>query len=380
MTAMVPGPAVPGRVKGTNALQESGAAPVAVYFYEGRSMVQDRAARIWLVLGMLVLIFAALYFASAIIAPVTFALFIIAIVWPLQRALQKRIPKLPALIVTLAITVAIIAILISLVIWGFGLVVQWLVFNTARFQALYVQATDWLEGHGIAVKNLMTDGPDPRWIAGAIQHIGGRGYRLMSFIIIAFAFTVLGLLEVDIVRKNIERLGDAKVRRSLLLAGEDIAAKFQKYMLVRSSMSALTGIVVWSFALIAGIELATAWGVIAFVLNYIPFIGPLFATVFPTLFALAQFESWKLAVAVFACLNVIQFFIGSYLEPRVAGATLSISPFVVLFAVFFWSFLWGIAGAFMGVPIVIAALTVCEEHDSAKWIAVLLSGQGSKAS
>ena len=188
------------------------------------------------------------------------------------------------------------------------------------------------------------------------------------------------MLEVDIVRKNIERLGNPKVRQSLLLAGEDIAAKFQKYMLVRSSMSVLTGVVVWSFALIAGLELATAWGVIAFVLNYIPFIGPLFATVFPTLFALAQFESWKLAIAVFACLNVIQFFIGSYLEPRIAGATLSMSPFLVLFAVFFWSFLWGISGAFMGVPIVIAVLTVCEEHDSSRWLAILLSGKGGKVS
>ena len=326
-------------------------------------------------LGMLVLIFAALDFASAIIAPVTFALFIIAIVWPLQSALQKRIPKLLALVVTLLITVAVIAILISLVIWGFGLVVKWLVLNTARFQTLYMQATDWLEGHGIAVKSLLTDNYDARWLTGAAQHVGGRGYRLISFVTIAFAFTVLGLLEVDIVRKNIERLGNPKVRQSLLLAAEDIAAKFQKYMLVRSSMSVLTGVVVWSFALIAGLELATAWGVIAFVLNYIPFIGPLFATVFPTLFALAQFESWKLAIAVFACLNVIQFFIGSYLEPRIAGATLSMSPFIVLFAVFFWSFLWGISGAFMGVPIVIAALTVCEEHESSRWIAILLSGQ-----
>ena len=253
-------------------------------------MVQDRAARIWLALGMLVLVFAALDFASAIIAPVAFALFIIAIVWPLQSALQKRIPKLLALVVTLVITIAVIAVLIALVIWGFGLVVQWLVANTARLQTLYLQATDWLEGHGIAVKSLLTDNYDARWVTGAVQHVGGRGYRLMSFIIIAFAFTVLGLLEVDIVRNNIERLGNPKVRQSLLLAGEDIAAKFQKYMLVRSSMSVLTGVVVWSFALIAGIELATAWGVIAFVLNYIPFIGPLFATVFPTLFALAQFE------------------------------------------------------------------------------------------
>ena len=150
-------------------------------------------------------------------------------------------------------------------------------------------------------------------------------------------------------------------------------------MLVRSAMSVLTGLVMWVFALLAGLELATAWGVIAFVLNYIPFIGPLVATVFPTLFAIAQFESWELAVIVFVCLNLIQFLIGSYFEPRFAGAALSISPFLMLFAVFFWAFLWGIPGAFIGVPIVIAVLAFCEEHESTRWMATLLSGreQGS---
>jgi predicted PurR-regulated permease PerM len=146
-------------------------------------------------------------------------------------------------------------------------------------------------------------------------------------------------------------------------------------MLVRSVMSILTGSVVWSFALLAGLELATAWGVIAFVLNYVPFIGPLVATVFPTLFAIAQFESWRLAVVVFLGLNLIQFLIGSYFEPRIAGAALSISPFLVLFSVFFWSFLWGISGAFIGVPIVIALLTICEHHESTRWVAILLSGR-----
>src|SRR6266511_402089 len=134
-------------------------------------------------------------------------------------------------------------------------------------------------------------------------------------------------------------------------------------------------LVVWAFALLAGLELATAWGVIAFVLNYIPFIGPLVATVFPTLFALVQFGSWQLAAIVFLGLNVIQFLIGSYLEPRIAGAALSVSPFLVLFAVFFWAFLWGLPGAFIGVPILIAALTLCEQREYTRWIATLLSGR-----
>jgi predicted PurR-regulated permease PerM len=115
--------------------------------------------------------------------------------------------------------------------------------------------------------------------------------------------------------------------------------------------------------------------VIAFALNYIPFIGPFVATVFPTVLAIAQFESWQMAVVVFGCLNLIQFLVGSYLEPRIAGSALSISPFLVLFAVFFWTFVWGIAGAFIGVPIVIAVLTLCEQHPSSRWIADLLGGE-----
>ena len=342
-------------------------------------MKQDRAVRILLLLCTSIVVLAALYFARAIVAPVAFSLFVIAIAWPLQRALQAKIPKLLALVVTIVITLAVIAVLVFLVVWGFGRVVQWVINNTDRFQALYVQATEWLDGHGVSITSMVADSYNPSWIVSAVREIGGRGYSLISFIILSFAFIVLGLLEVDVARRNIERLNNSALRRSLLSAAEDIADKFQKYMVVRSTMSVLTGVVVWSFALVAGIELATAWGVIAFVLNYIPFIGPLFATVFPTLFALVQSGSWQLCFAVFACLNFIQFFIGSYLEPRIAGAALSISPFIVLLAVFLWSFLWGVAGAFIGVPIVIAILAICERHKSTDWIASLLSGHDKKS-
>jgi len=212
-----------------------------------------------------------------------------------------------------------------------------------------------------------------------VQEIGARIHVLLSFTLITFVFTVLGVLEVDVARTNIESLRNRETAHTILQSSERIADKFQKYMLVRSIMSVLTGAVVWGFALLAGLELATAWGVIAFVLNYIPFIGPLVATVFPTLFALAQFESWRLAITVFLCLNLIQFLIGSYLEPRIAGAALAVSPFLVLFAVFFWAFLWGIPGAFIGVPIVIAILTVCEQRESTRWVATLLSGSKGKA-
>ena len=137
-------------------------------------------------------------------------------------------------------------------------------------------------------------------------------------------------------------------------------------------MSLITGVLVWVLATMSGLPLAIEWGVIAFTLNYIPFIGPFIATVFPTLYALTQFESLQGVLMVFACLNVIQFAIGSYIEPRVAGGALAISPFVVLFSILLWTYLWGLFGAFIGVPIAIAVLTLCAEHPSTRWLSDLL--------
>ena len=113
-------------------------------------MKYDGVVRISLLLCTSILVLAALYFSRVIMAPVAFALFVVAIAWPLQSALQARIPQLLALVVTIVVTLAIIAVLVLLVIWGFGLVVQWLINNTDRFQTLYAQASEWLDGHGVA--------------------------------------------------------------------------------------------------------------------------------------------------------------------------------------------------------------------------------------
>lgn len=342
-------------------------------------MVEGRAARISMAICAIVAVHAAAYFLRSLLAPVVFSIFVVAVVWPLQRAFSRRMPHGAALVATLLVTIAVIATLGFLVAWAFSLVGSWLIQNAGRFQALYLQAVDWFEGHGIAVKTIVETNFGSSWISGIVREIGGHGYSLITFVIIVFAFTVLGLLEVEPLRANVERLGNPKLRQAILQPASEICAKYQRYMKVRTQMSLLTGAVVWGFALFAGIELTTAWGVLAFVLNYIPFIGPLIATLAPALFALAQFESFPLALGVLVCLNAIQFFIGSYLEPRVAGAQLSLSPFLVLFAVFFWSALWGATGAFIGVPILIAILTICSANEDLRWISDLFGGDASKS-
>ena len=212
------------------------------------------------------------------------------------------------------------------------------------------------------------------WMLRWAQQITGRVNTTLSFWLITLVYVILGLMEVDDLRRKAEAFVGPDEARALLSATEDTARKFRKYMIVRTQMSLATGLLVGAFACATGLQFAAEWGVIAFALNYIPFIGPFVATLFPTLLAMAQFATWQAVLGVFVCLNIIQFVIGSYVEPRVSGNVLSISPMVVLFAVFFWTFLWGLYGAFIGVPVTIAALTFCGHYPSTRWIADVFGG------
>jgi AI-2 transport protein TqsA len=324
-----------------------------------------------------ILVIGLLYFAHSIFVPLTFSLFIIALVWPFQATLKRRIPQLLALLITLTATILVIVAVGSSVIWGFGKLGHWLIVNAARFQAIYTDWVDWLDERGIAVASPLANHFDVSWLIGFTQGVAGQLNGFAGFAILVFIFVMLGLLEVDDFNERLRSPAAQPYGEKILLANREIGIKLRRFMVVRSLASILTGLVVWGFALVAGLELAAAWGTIAFALNYIPFVGPFIATIFPTLFAIAQFGSWQTALVIFVGLNLIQFIIGSYLEPLLTGASVAISPFAVIFAVFFWSFMWGISGAFIGVPILIVFMVYCAQIPSSHWIAVLLSADTS---
>ena len=306
-------------------------------------------------------------------APVAFALFIIALVRPLQRRLQALLPQVIAVLVSTAVAVLTIGAGGWLVIWGFGGVTQWVISNAPRLQSLYMHAADLLERRGLYAAELFAEQINVLWLVQVLRAIGGSLQGVLSFSIVTFVFVLLGLFEAAPLGQRLRRIGDGQSGVAAIDTAAEIAARLQTYMLVRLGMSVLTGLAFWAFAGLYGLELAREWGVIAFVLNFIPFIGSFVATLLPAVFAAAQFESLYAALVVFICLNLLQFIIGSYIEPRVAGTAVSVSPFMVLFAVFFWGVLWGVAGAFIGVPILIALAVVCARYPATRSICALLS-------
>ncbi|MDQ2634757.1 MAG: AI-2E family transporter [Pseudomonadota bacterium] len=319
-----------------------------------------------------ILLLAALYYADAIFAPVACAFFIIAVAWPLQAQLQTRLPQLLALAIVMALIMLVFVVFASVVAWSFTRIGRTLIAEAPRLQGLYEQAAAWLETHGVAVAGLWAEHFNMRWVVGAMQGLSARLNTMISFWIVVLIYVLLGLLEVAPLARKIRSILSSEAARILIVGGEHTAAKLRRYLWIRTIMSVATGAAVYIFALAFGLQLAAEWGIIAFMMNFIPFIGPFIATLLPTFYALAQFESLYLTLFVFACLNIIQFVIGSYVEPRVAGKALALSPFLVLFSVFLWMFLWGLFGAFIGVPIAIAVLTFCAQSASARWVAQLL--------
>jgi AI-2 transport protein TqsA len=344
------------------------------------TLPSNRALKIAVGLVAAVLVAAALAQASTVFEPLALALFIIAVVWPLQHWLQLRMPKLLALAITIVITVSVCLVFASLVVWGFGRVGRSLLGDVARYQTLYDNVVTWLDDRGISIAGLWAEHFNVGWLLRVSQLITGRVNTTLTFWLIALLYVVLGLLEVDDLRLKLAAIHNREAARVLLQGSAATAAKFRKYLIVRTQMSAITGVLVGVFAWAAGLQFPIEWGVIAFALNYIPFIGPFVATVFPTLLAMMQFHSWPAVLGVFICLNLIQFVIGSYVEPRVSGNVLAISPLLVLFATFLWTYLWGLFGTFIGVPIALAMVAFCDQHPSSRWLAKLLGKPGPSGS
>jgi len=115
---------------------------------------------------------------------------------------------------------------------------------------------------------------------------------------------------------------------------------------------------------------------VIFVMNYIPVVGSILGTVFPSLLALIQFDSFYPFIIVTGLICLMQFLTGNILEPRVMGNRLNLSPLVILLSLTLWGAIWGIVGMFLCVPIMVIVMIVFSHFSKTRAIAVMLSKNG----
>lgn len=148
------------------------------------------------------------------------------------------------------------------------------------------------------------------------------------------------------------------------------------YISLKSLVSLITAILSLVVFLIIGIDSPIFWTFIIFVMNFIPSIGSIIATVFPAFFCVIQFGGFTEAFTVLAVVGTIQVLVGNVVEPRIMGNTLNISPLVTILSMSFWGVIWGILGMVLSLPITVALIIVLSQFPSTRSVAILLSEKG----
>jgi predicted PurR-regulated permease PerM len=192
-----------------------------------------------------------------------------------------------------------------------------------------------------------------------------------------FLYLFFLLLEEATFSKKIRRMypDDEKFNKVNLMISK-IDNSVQRYIALKTIVSLSTGLLSYFTLLFIGVDAPAFWAFLIFVLNYIPNIGSLIATLFPAIFALFQFGELTQGFLVLATVGSIQMVIGNFVEPKLMGNSLNISPLVVLLTLAAWGVMWGITGMLLSVPITIILIIIMAEFPSTRPIAILLSQDG----
>ena len=152
---------------------------------------------------------------------------------------------------------------------------------------------------------------------------------------------------------------------------------FFYYFKLKTLTSFLTGLLTFIVLYLLNNNLAPTFGVLSFLLNFIPVIGSLLAIIIPTLFSLIQFLNIPEPTITLLLLTLTQIFIGNILEPKLMGNTLNISPIVMIIFLSIMGKIWGIAGMFLSVPILVVISITLSRFKQTKKFSILLSDKGS---
>ncbi len=213
----------------------------------------------------------------------------------------------------------------------------------------------------------------PQEVGKRLVTITGSFVGFLSNLLMVFFFLVFMLMGKPYARRKIRHAFPGHQAERIAAVTQSITHQISRYLSIKVMISAITGLLVWALLVAIGVDFPVTWAVLAFLLNFIPMVGSILATIPPVLIALVQFypNGWA-AAGVLAGLLLIQQTMGSFLEPKLTGESLNLSPVVILVSLIFWGWLWGIIGALLSVPIAVAIKIVCENFEALKPISVLM--------
>lgn len=333
-------------------------------------MKEHKIGYYFIVMASIVVVLAGVKSASVIIIPFLLSLFIAIILSPLYNYFRsKSIPDILSVILVITLFVLLLTFIAKLIgnsVHDFSTNIDT---YAQKISDYYQFISYYTTSLGLAIsaddiENMVNMKQIMKFVTSIIQSMGSMFTN--GFIIILTV--VFMLLESQYFIAKIE-FADGK--KETMKHIEVIFSKIKNYMVLKAVISLFTGIIVWLSLSFIGTDYAFLWGVLAFMLNFIPNIGSIIAAIPAVLITLVQLGAmYALFVALlYVVINVV---IGSIVEPKVMGKGLGLSTLIIFLSLLFWGWLLGIVGMLLSIPLTIMAKIIFDANEKTKWIGILL--------
>jgi predicted PurR-regulated permease PerM len=329
---------------------------------------KNKAGYSLLVMAAVVIVLAGIKLSSVILVPFLLALFLATILSPLFLWLKKLglgdILPLIIIVLLLILVITSLAILVGNSIEDFTHNVP---FYETKLKSNLGELLETVSNWGLYIPkedilNLFQTDSIMRYISATLRSFGSLVTN--SFMIIITI--IFMLLEISQFRFKFSQTNSNSLKQLT-----EISDNIKHYILLKSLTSAATGIIITIILKITGIHYAILWGLLAFMLNYIPNIGSIIAAVPAVLMSIIQFD-FTVAIMIAISYLVVNVLIGSLIEPRILGKGLGLSPLIVFLSLIFWGWLLGPIGMILSVPLTIMIKIALNTKEDTKWIAILL--------
>lgn len=329
--------------------------------------VRSRGQHLITAAAIVVIIFG-LRFAEAFLVPLTIGLTVAAISAPLANWLSRRgAPTVVSASIVLLIDIAVLTGVGRLLLLAASDLQERLPAYIAKLSAMSATFERYLQRHGLHKV------ADADWISGEqagslLKDFAGNFASGASHLALVIFVVFFLLCELTVMGEKVRRLsGDADAQFERV---DRIVRQVQLYLVVKLWTSLLVSVGAFIVLTIAGVQVALLLSLLLFLLHFIPNIGATIAAI-PAVLVAFMDRGPAAAVSVGVAYLILNLVVGNLVEPRMLGARLGMSPFVVLVGMLFWGWLWGPAGALLSVPILAATKIVLENIPDLAWIAEL---------
>jgi predicted PurR-regulated permease PerM len=320
----------------------------------------------------LVIVVAGLKAASDILLPILFSAFLAILGVPIVRLLHERL-RVPTLL-----AIPIVVLFFTLALLGITAVVAETVRGFTADIGQYERQLNDLMATSVRVASdlgvvldvqLAQNILSPGLVVDVLSQTLNALVAVLSRLFIVLITMTFILLEATELEMKFKAAFGTEARPAGPFT--DATKQVQRYLLIKSAASALTGVLITAGCTVIGLDFPVMWGLIAFLFNYVPSIGSIFAAIPAILLALVQLSpAWAIVVMVlYLAVNIA---IGNFAEPRFMGRSLGLSPLVVFLSLLFWGWVWGPVGMLFCVPMTVIAKLFLESQPDTRWIAVFL--------